>query len=173
MLRGIIMASITQAKEAPATQLWEQIDAVHAGMLGLEGSITHMQPMAPYSDPQTNTVWFFSRTDSELARMVRPGSRAHFCVVGQHHDYYACLAGPIELRKDMAKIDAHWSSIVEAWYEDGKHDPALTMLALHIDDAEIWASTGNPIKFGWEIAKANLQDHTIPDVGVHHHLRFA
>ncbi|OLP44103.1 pyridoxamine 5'-phosphate oxidase family protein [Rhizobium oryziradicis] len=167
------MANITEAVDAPANQLWKEIDAVHAGMLGLEGSTKHMQPMAPYSDPTTNTVWFFTKTDSELAMSIRPGSRAHFCVIGKNHDYHACLGGVIELRKDQAKIDEHWSSIVEAWYEGGKNDPTLTMLAMHVDDAEIWASTGNPLKFGWEIAKANFDDSKMPDVGVHRHLNFA
>ena len=47
------------------------------------------------------------------------------------------------------------------------------MLALHVDDADIWASTDSTLKFGWEIAKANLQDDKTPDVGVRQHLSFA
>jgi hypothetical protein len=42
---------------------------------------------------------------------------------------------------------------------------------MSLDDAAIWASTGNPLAFGWEIAKANLQDRA-PDVGVRTSLRF-
>ena len=72
------MASFSEARENPVEQLWDEIDNVHAGMLGLMGGNMHMQPMAPSSDPKTNTVWFFTKTDSELARGVRPGSRAHF-----------------------------------------------------------------------------------------------
>src|SRR6218665_1382281 len=37
-----------------------------------------------------------------------------------------------------------------------RQGPRLTMLALEIEDAEIWASTGSKLKFGWEIAKANF-----------------
>lgn len=167
------MASFTEARETPVAQLWDEIDDIHAGMLGLEGGHMHMQPMAPFADPTTNTIWFFTKTDSELVRHLRPGARAHFCVIGKDHDYHACLGGVISERRDPAKIDEYWSSIVEAWYEGGKSDPKLTMLALHLDDAEVWASTGNPLKFGWEIAKANLNDNKEPDVGVHRHLTFA
>ena len=49
----------------------------------------------------------------------------------------------------------------------------LTMLALHVDDADIWASTDSTLKFGWEIAKANLSDDKTPDIGVRQHLTFA
>ncbi|MCM2290910.1 pyridoxamine 5'-phosphate oxidase family protein [Allorhizobium sp. BGMRC 0089] len=167
------MVSLSEAREEPVAQLWKEIDNIHAGMLGLVGSTLPMQPMAPYGDPKTNTIWFFTRTDGELTEALRPGSRAMFCVIGKNHDYHACLSGVIEIRHDRGKIDEYWSSVVEAWFQEGKNDPALTMLALHIDDAEIWASTGNPLKFGWEIAKANTQPEKLPHVGEHHHLTFA
>lgn len=167
------MASSTEARETPAEQLWEEIEGVHAGMLGLVGSEMHMQPMAPFVDRQTHTIWFFTKTDSELVTALRPGSRAHFCVVGKKHDYHACLSGRLVETKDPAKIDEYWNSVVAAWYEGGKSDPTLTMIALSLDDAEIWASTGSTLKFGWEIAKANLSPEKTPDVGVHRQIRFA
>lgn len=167
------MASFKDAREAPAKQLWDEIDGVHAGMLGVENSGLLMQPMAPQTDRKTNNIWFYTKTDAELVKAIKPGSRANFCLVGKDHDYHASIAGQIEVRKDAAKIDEFWNSVVAAWYEDGKNDPSLTMLALHIDDAEVWASTDSTLKFGWEIAKANLNDQKTPDVGVNVHLRFA
>lgn len=169
----IKMASFSEAREEPAKQLWDEIDGIHAGMLGLEGSHMHMQPMAPQSDRKTNTIWFYTKTDSDLVQAVRPGARAHFCVVGKDHDYHACLSGTLDVKRDAAKIDEYWNSVVAAWYEDGKNDPKLTMLSMHLDDAAIWASTDSTLKFGWEIAKANLDDDKTPDVGVNVHLRFA
>jgi hypothetical protein len=47
------------------------------------------------------------------------------------------------------------------------------MLALEIEDAEIWASTGSKLKFGWEIAKANLNPEEEPDVGVKTHINLS
>ncbi len=55
----------------------------------------------------------------------------------------------------------------------GKSDPKLTLLELKLDDGEIWASTDSSLKFGWEIAKANMSDEKMPDVGVHREVRFA
>jgi general stress protein 26 len=100
-------------------------------------------------------------------------ARAHFCVVGKDHDYHACLAGRSRFARIAAKIEEYWNSVVAAWYEHGKKDPKLTMLAMHVDDADIWVSTGSKLKFGWEIAKANLDDEKMPDVGVRQHLQFA
>ena len=166
------MASLTEAREAPERQLWDEIDKLHAGMLGLQGAPMHFQPMAPHVDRETSTIWFFTKSDTDLVKAISAGSHAHFCVVGKEHDYHACLAGPIEVRVDPAKRDEYWSAVNAAWYEHGKDDPLLTMLALRVNDAEIWASTDSSLKFGWEIAKANLNDEKIPEVGVKQHLTF-
>jgi general stress protein 26 len=165
------MSDLTKARENPKEQLFDEIDRIHAGMLGLEGSSMHMQPMAPQLDRQTGTIWFFTKTDTEIAEAIGPGARAHFCVVGKDHDYHACISGRILLRRDPVKIDEYWNSVIEAWF-DGKDDPKLTLLALEMEDAEIWASTGSTLKFGWEIAKANLNPDEEPDVGVKTHVDF-
>ena len=166
------MSNLTRARENPREQLFDEIDRIHAGMLGVEGSHMHMQPMAPQLDRESATIWFFTRNDTEIATTAASGARAHFCVVGKDHDYHACVTGRLSVRKDPVKIDEYWSSVVEAWFENGKDDPALTMLALEMDDAEIWASTGSTLKFGWEIAKANIKPEEEPDVGVKAHVTF-
>jgi general stress protein 26 len=166
------MASLTEAREAPERQLWDEIGKIHAGMLGIQGSQMHFQPMSPNVDRKTSTIWFFTKTDTDLVQSIGTGSRAHFCVVGKDQDYHACLSGRIEVRADREKIDEYWSAVTAAWYEHGKDDPLLTMLALRVDDAKIWASTDSTLKFGWEIAKANLNDEKIPEVGVQQHLSF-
>ncbi len=166
------MASLAEARENPKEQLYDEIDRIHAGMLGLENDRMHMQPMAPHLDRQAATIWFFTKTDTDLVDAIGQGARAHFCVVGKDHDYHACLVGRISVEKNPAKIDAYWNSIVEAWFDHGKHDPMLTMLALRLDDAAIWASTGSTLKFGWEIAKANFNPDEEPHVGVRTHVVF-
>ena len=166
------MSNLSRARENPKEQLFDEIDRIHAGMLGIAGSPMHMQPMAPQLDRQTATIWFFTRTDAEIVEAISPSAQAHFCVVGKDHDYHACISGRLSVRKDPVKIEEYWSSIVEAWFDHGKNDPKLTMLALEIQDAEIWASTGSKLKFGWEIAKANFNPDEEPDVGVKAHLTF-
>jgi general stress protein 26 len=61
-------------------------------------------------------------------------------------------------------IDRFWNSIVASWYPDGKTDSKMLMLKFVPLTAGVWASTGNPLKFAYETAKANLTD-TLPDVG--------
>lgn len=165
------MADLKKAETDTRTQLFDAIDEIHAGMLGVSGSNLHMQPMAPQLDRNAETIWFFAKTDAEMTEAIKPGAHAHFCVVGKDHDYHACVSGPITVNLDPAKRDEYWNSVIEAWFDGGKDDPTLTMIALKMADAKIWASTDSKLKFGWEIAKANLTEDD-PHIGVTKHIRF-
>lgn len=163
------MADIQKTREQPIEQFWEMTDEIAAGMLGVEGSGQHMQPMHPNCDPQARKIWFFTKKDSDLARSAGQGAHAHFCVVGQHHDYHACVAGELAVDHDQGAIDRFWSPISAAWF-DGKSDPNLTMLRLDLADGVAWGSVGSA-KFGWEIIKSSVTDKE-PDVGARKHFAF-
>lgn len=160
------MADIEKAKSDPLQQLWDQINEVHAGMLGVEGSCQHLQPMAPQVEKETNSIWFFTKTDTDLVKAVKAGSHAHFCIIAKDQDYHACLAGGISENASKEHIDKFWNAHVAAWYEHGREDPLLTMLQLKVEDVSIWASTSSGLRYGWEIAKANLTS-SVPDVSYH------
>lgn len=163
------MVNLSKTRNDPLQQLWDILDESHAGMLGVQDSGQHMQPMAPYVEKETNSIWFYTKTDSDLVKAVRTGDRAQFCVVSKDHDYHACLTGALDEVQSRDHIEKFWSPVVAAWFEHGKDDPSLTMLQLRIDDVSIWASSNSSLRFGWEVAKANLTGRE-PDVGVHTHL---
>ena len=165
------MADIEKTREQPIEQFWEMTDAIAAGMLGIEGSGQHMQPMHPNCDVEADTIWFFTKKDSDLAQTAGNdgGKKAQFCVVGSDHDYHACVSGHLTLNHDAAIIDRFWNPITSAWF-DGKDDPNLTLLKLELDDGVAWGSVGTT-KFGWEIIKSSVTDQE-PDVGARQHFKF-
>lgn len=151
-------------------RLWDEIEKHNTGMLGITGSgHHHTQPMTAFVERKSNQIWFFTRTDTDLAREIGEGKTAMF--VHQLKDLHACIAGQLTLQLDPERIDKYWNAVVAAWYPDGKDDPHLTMLCLDCDDAQVWISEGGPVKFAWEIAKANAT-HTTPDVGGTANLNF-
>jgi general stress protein 26 len=165
------MVDLKEARSAPEKQLFKEMERVHAGMLGLENSHDHMQPMAHRVDADRKRIYFFTKTDTDLVKQVGPSARAHFCVVGKDHDYHACIAGTLSPTRSREIIDRHWGPVVSAWYDKGKDDPSLIVLEFTPETAGIWASTDSALRFGWEIAKANLTDSE-PDVGVKTEVRF-
>ncbi len=165
------MSDLAETRERPERQLWDVLGQVSAGMLGLSDAGQHMQPMAPQVDEKNRKLWFFTHRDSDLARAVQTPKPAQFCVIGPHHDYHACLTGTLSEHLDRSVRDQFWNSVAAAWFKGGKDDPGLTMLELKLDDAAIWASTRNPITFGWQIAKANIVGGE-PEVGARAHVDF-
>lgn len=158
--------------EDPREALKDGLEKVRAGMLGVQGSAQHMQPMTHFADWPQNRLWFLTSKDTDLVRSLTPGARAHFCVMDEKHGFDACLAGHLTEDLNRAKLEEYWSPVAAAWFKGGKEDPMLTMLRLDLVDAALWGSTGNPVKFGFEVLKANLSKDETPDLGVHRVLTF-
>ena len=137
------MGHTRKTEEQPEKQLWEQLNKARAGMLGIEGSHSHMQPMGHMADKDgAARLWFFTSRSGDLFREMGSGSHAHFCVIGKDQDYHACLMGDLRENRERGKIEQYWSDIVASWFK-GKDDPDIALLEFDLLDAAIWASTRN------------------------------
>src|SRR5690606_36607715 len=152
-------------------RLWDAIDDTRIGMLGLHEPGQHMQPMTAFCEPETNSIWFFTRRTTDLARDAAGGREAMFCLISKDRKLYACVGGRLQPSHDPERIERHWNPVVASWFSDGKDDPELTLLRLDADDAQIWLNEAGPIRFAWEVARGNLTDHQ-PDMGERAHVNF-
>ncbi len=148
-------------------KLWKTLDDERIGMLGLCGEDAgHFHPTTAFCDREMGTIWFYTRRDGELVRKLMQGGRAMFNLVSKDRELWACIGGTITEQHDSDRIDKYWNPVVAAWFPEGKDDPELTLLRLDAEDAEVWISQKGPIRFAFEIAKANLTDAE-PDLGQH------
>jgi general stress protein 26 len=146
-------------------KLWKEIEKGRFGMLGLVGGQAgHFQPMTAFVEPEGGLIWFFTSITSDLARKAGDGGKAMFVVQAKDQDLQACIGGRLSVDHDAARIDKYWNAIVAAWYPSGKDDPSLTLLRLDCDDAQVWLNEAGPVKFAWEIARANATGRR-PDLG--------
>jgi general stress protein 26 len=127
------MADQTELKR----DLWKRMAHSPFLMIGLTGTGDHSEPLtAQLDEDQVDTIWFFIGKDNRLAK----GGAAMAQFVSKGHDYFACLAGSVQIDNDRAMIDKLWSRPVEAWFPGGKTDPNLALLRFDIDSAELWES---------------------------------
>jgi general stress protein 26 len=145
------------------TRLWKEIEDNRTGMLGLMRDDQHFQPMTAYVEREANEVWFFTYRDTDLAQAIGEAG-GHAMFVYQGKDLQACIGGRLSLRHDRERIERYWSPVIAAWYPDGKDDPRLTLLRLDCHDAQVWITEAGPLRFAFEIAKANATK-TRPDLG--------
>jgi general stress protein 26 len=152
-------------------RLWKAIEDDHTGMLGLTHDNHHFQPMTAFVEKDTNTLWFFTRNDTDLAQSVAGGAGTDAAFIFTDRKLQACIDGRLTLSHDRERIDRYWNAHVAAWYPDGKDDPALTMLRLDVSEAAVWITEGGLLKYAFEVAKANASK-TTPDVGERRDLNF-
>ncbi len=145
-------------------KLWKEIGEDNGTvMLGAHTHpLQHFQPMTAFREAETGKIWFFTRADTDLARSIEEGKPAMMVV--QRTRFQACVSGELTLQHDPARIEKYWNPVVAAWYPEGKSDPRLTMLCLDVQDAQVWLNEAGPVKFAYEIAKANMTN-TTPDLG--------
>lgn len=167
------MKDDTHSNSRAKGQLFEQLADVRAGMLGIEGDGQHMQPMTHHCDEETGTLWFITSKHTNLVKAIGQGGTAHYCVTGKDHDYHACLRGHIKQSQDRQKLKELWSFVAAAWFEGGIDDPDICLLEMTLREASVWVSKDNAFLFFYEIAKATLQDHNVPDLGEKFTIHFA
>jgi len=152
-----------EAQEA----FWDHLKKSNTGMLGLDQPGYHAQPMTAYREEETGTIWFFTREETDLAKdvAVGGGQSAMFHYGSKDQNVWACVSGQLSVQgHDRQIIERYWNPILAAWYPDGKDDPALTILRFDAEEGRVWVNEGGLLKFGFEIAKANLTK-SMPESG--------
>ena len=116
-------------------EFWNSLKESNTGMLGLDQAGYHHQPMTGFGEPETGTIWFFSRNDTDFARDVAVGGQqGMFCYQAKDGKVQACIHGDLSIDQDRARIDKYWNPVVAAWYPEGKDDPHLTLIRLDAED---------------------------------------
>ena len=78
-------------------RLWSEIEHARFGMLGPVGCevVQHFQPMTAFAEPESGKIWFFTNSETDLARAAEPGVAAMFVVASRDGDVQALrLAHP-------------------------------------------------------------------------------
>jgi len=145
-------------------KLWDEIKDGRFGMLGLADDARQFQPMTAFAEPHERAIWFFTRSDADLAKAVVGGGEGVFVVQSKDQQLQAAVFGDLDILRDPGRVDKYWNPMVAAWFPDGRDDPSLVLLRLSARSAEVWISRQGPIRVAWEIARANLT-HEEPNLG--------
>ena len=94
------------------------------------------RPLAIQEREFDGDLYFFTEDPSPKTQQVAVDS--HVNVSMQSGDNYLSIAGTASVNKDQALIDELWNPYAEAWFEQGREDPAVALLKVHADSAEYW-----------------------------------
>ncbi|KGM48553.1 pyridoxamine 5'-phosphate oxidase family protein [Pseudooceanicola atlanticus] len=146
---------------------WDRIGDARAGMLDVSGRAI---PMSPYADRENGVIWFITADGSDAAHTARGAGRVRYLIGDSAAKIYADIEGSLTVADNPDKLDELWSPVASAWFEDGREDDDVRLLAFRPATAEVWATDG-AAGFLYEVTKANLTDDT-PDAGDHGKITF-
>jgi len=120
-------------------RLWKALDKDRTVMLGLDGVPRgHLQPMSAIVEDARAPIWFFTSSDTDLARRLAAPQAGLMAFAAKGHDLFATAQGELRIDNDRAVIDRLWNAFVAAWFEGGKDDPKVTLLRFDATHAEVW-----------------------------------
>ena len=163
------MAKKTETPEDAVAQLWAQLDRARVGMLSVHGTRQHPQPMTLFADRDSGTLRFLTSVETDLVDDIGAEATGQFTLIDDSNGYYANLRGPMRVSDDPEVIDALWSPMAAAWFDQGKDDPAIRVIEMTPKEAAVWANESNTALVGLKMLRAGLkQGESHPDIGVHH-----
>jgi general stress protein 26 len=119
------------------------------------------RPLAVLDREFDGDLYFFTMEPSAKTDQVAADSQVNVSLQGG--DDYLSIAGTASVTRDQALIDELWNPYAEAWFEQGRQDPAVALLKVHAESAEYWTMDSpkpvNLIKY----AKAIIT-HEQPDI---------
>ena len=146
-------------------ELWSHIKEIKTGMLvNNDDGDLHGRPMHIVQDGFDGTLFFFTKRSSEKTDEMREDRDVCVAFSCPEKQTYVSCSGRCRIMRDQELINRFWNPFVAAWFPEGKDDPDIALLEIHVHKAELWDSDESKMKQLFEIAKANLTDE-LPDMG--------
>ena len=146
---------------------WKRAEDLNTVMMEIDGRAL---PMSPYADAGEGVIWFITAEGTDAHKAAHGSGRIRLIASDMSAKLFADIEGSLTQADNPDKLDELWSPVAAAWFEDGRHDDDVRLLAFRATRGEVWATDGGA-GFLYEIAKANLTDDT-PDMGEHGKVSF-
>ena len=137
------------------TKLRELINDIDIAMLTTvdDDGTLRSRPMGTQKAEFDGDLWFLTRVDTAKVDEIQRESQVNVSYAKPDKNRYVSVSGTAVLVSDKAKIDEFWDPIYKAFFPEGKDDPRLRLLKVHVQKAEFW-TTDNLIATVIGFAKA-------------------
>jgi len=105
-----------------------------------DGNRIVSRPMSTPQVDEAGNMWFISSKDSNKNLQIQDDSDVYLTYAIPSKEHYLSVAGTAIISTDKAKIEELWSPFVDAWFEEGKDDPNVSLLRVTPDDCHYWDS---------------------------------
>lgn len=96
------------------------------------------RPMSLQECDQEGNLWFISSSDSNKNFEIKDDNRVQLYFMNNGSSEYLSIFGKAYIYTDKNTIEDKWSSFANAWFEEGKDDPKVTIIRLTPDETYYW-----------------------------------
>lgn len=154
-------------------KFWDLIEENHKCMLVSHGpgGTLHARPMHAIPDRENREILFYTEIAAGKAREMANHDEVCITFAAPKANDFVAVQGKAELTQDRALIESHWNPMVKAWFPQGKDDPSVGMIRVHVRAGEYWDSSSSSIANMLRMMTAAASD-TRPDMGENKKVRF-
>jgi general stress protein 26 len=96
------------------------------------------RPMAVREVDDEGNLWFISSAASHKNEEIKEDEHVQLIFAKPSSTQYLSLYGKATVFRDKGKIEDLWTPIANAWFEEGKNDPNVTVLKVSPLEAYYW-----------------------------------
>lgn len=96
------------------------------------------RPMAVREVDDEGNVWFISSASSHKNAEIKEDENVQLVFSNPSSSQFLSLYGKATIYRDQEKIKELWTPIANAWFEEGKKDPNVTVLKVDPSQAYYW-----------------------------------
>lgn len=96
------------------------------------------RPMSLQECDQEGNLWFISSSDSNKNFEIKDDNRVQLYFMNNGSSEYLSIFGKAHIYTDKNTIEDKWSSFANAWFEEGKDDPKVTIIRVTPDETYYW-----------------------------------
>ena len=151
-------------------RVWELADKIKICMLTTwDGKRQRSRPLYSMPDRKKDIIQFLVDENGAKSWQVDQFPWVSLSYVDTSGNKYVAMTGKAKITNDRKMIKKLWSDFNKAWW-DSEDDPAIRLLTIEPDDAEIWDSP-NRLVAGFKMlaaavtgAKPRYGDHAKVDI---------
>ena len=123
-------------------RIWELAKRIGIAMfVTWDGKQQRARPLAATVKKDEGAVYFLTDVNGEKDDQITEFPHVSVSFADHKHSKYVALSGRAVISNDRAKIKELWNPFAKAWW-DSPEDPAIRVIKVIPQDAELWDSPG-------------------------------
>jgi general stress protein 26 len=104
----------------------------------LETLPINSRPMTLQETDGEGNLWFISSDTSNKNFEIKDDKRVQLFFMNNGDYQYLSIFGTATIYKDKSTIEDKWSPMAKAWFEEGKDDPAVSIIRVEPKESYYW-----------------------------------